>query len=112
MATLATLKKLSVTHPKSLSIHADIKALLPEKDALALLKAGFTDCSWCNDSAPSYYSTQLSDDILIYVADDIDDDYNRLTDSITYYISAHNRDCMPTYSDISTAIDKAIELSK
>ena len=112
MATLATLKKLSATHPKSLLIHDDIKALLPERDALALLKAGFTDCSWSNDSAPSYYSPQLSDDILIYVADDIDDKYNRLSDSITYYISAHNRDCMPTYTDISAAIAKATELSK
>lgn len=55
MATIKTLKALSQRFPDCLPIHKDIKKLIPERDALKLLHAGFTDCSYCNDECPSYF---------------------------------------------------------
>ena len=89
MATLKTLKRLARQHTECLKVHSDIKALIPERDALKLLHNGFTDCSWGNDMCPSYYAQQNPniDPISIMVIDDIDDEYNRISDNVYYSIS-------------------------
>ena len=89
MATIKTLKRLARQHKECFAVHSEIKQLIPERDALKLLENGFTDCSWGNDMCPSYYAQQNPniDPISIMVIDDIDDEYNRISNDVYYSIT-------------------------
>ena len=110
MATLKTLKRLARKHTECLKVHSDIKALIPEKDALKLLHNGFTDCSWGNDEAPSYYipSYWCDDEVTLMPVDDLDDDYNRISDKISYIVTSQSQG----FFDVIDSIDEAIALYK
>jgi hypothetical protein len=111
MATNKTLKALAQRFPECLPIHKDIKKLMPERDALKLLHNGFTDCSWSNDECPSYFFDVVYNDdgATLMVVDDIDDNYNRVSDKIVYVISAVDVDGYKPYTNIEDAI-KAYKL--
>jgi len=113
MATQQTLQALTVEHPACLQIHADIKALIPESDALKLLQYGFTDCSYGNDEVPSFYQpTDTNGDTQILVLDDIDEDYNRISGKISYIINHNARPCDTVYTSILDVINKYEEITK
>jgi len=103
-----TMIKLARLHENCLPIHQDIKELISEKDAQALLNAGFTDCSWGNDECPSYYSPDF-DDAQIMAIDDVGESMNRISGKITFIIIANARQCEKEYS---TAIDAINAYSK
>ena len=96
-----TMIKLAGEHLNCLTIHQDIKELIAEEDAQALLNAGFTDCSYGNDECPSYYMPDF-DDAQIMAVDDVDEDFNRISGKISFIIIANARECEKEYS---TAID-------
>ena len=75
MATPFTIDQMAIHHPECAYIHREIKELIPENDLLALMGAGFTDCSYGNDECPSYYirtDHHLADVLTIMVLDDVD----------------------------------------
>lgn len=109
-----TMIKLAKRHDKCLPIHQDIKELIPEEDAQALLDAGFTDCSWGNDECPSYYKPDF-DDAQIMAIDEVDEDMNRISGKISFIILANARECEKEYStaiDAINAYNKFKELNK
>jgi len=85
-------------------IHVEIKLLIPEADAQQLIKAGFVDCSYGNDECPSYYNPQSEADVQIYAVDDLNDDYERVSDNISYMISHNARPCATIYESVADAI--------
>lgn len=111
MATNKTLKALASRFPDCLPIHQDIKKLMPERDALKLLHAGFTDCSWGNDECPSYFFDVVyaNDVVTLMVLDDVDDNYDRISNKIVYVISGIDVDPWKPYANIDDAI-KAYKL--
>jgi len=96
-----TMIELAKDHPECAPIHSEIKELIAEIDALALLQAGFTDCSYGNDECPSYYRPDF-EDAQIMAIDDVDEDMNRISGKIVFIILANARECEKEYS---TAID-------
>ena len=89
MNTEKTLKVMAKDYPECLPVHLDIKRLMPEEDARSLLDAGFKDCSWGNDECPSYFKehgTHKMDTLTLMVVDNVDEDYNRIDDTLTYVI--------------------------
>ena len=101
MATTKTLKALSQRFPDCLPIHKDIKKAIPERDALKLLHAGFTDCSWHDDECASYFFDVIyADDVatLCVVLDD---------EGVHYTIS-----CTDWVWDIYRNIEEAIKAYK
>ncbi len=98
-----TIMQLGLTH-QCAHIHADIKRLIPESDAQQLINAGFIDCSYGNDECPSYYNPQSKEDVQIYAVDDINDDYERVSDKITYMLNHNARPCATIYESIADAI--------
>ena len=50
MATPFTIETMAMAHPQCAYIHREIKELIPENDLLALMGAGFTDCSYGNET--------------------------------------------------------------
>ena len=85
-------------------IHAEIKLLIPETDAQQLIKAGFVDCSYGNDECPSYYKPETKEDVQIYAIDDLNDDYERVSDKIRYMLNHNARPCCTEYETIEAAI--------
>jgi len=85
-------------------IHVDIKLLIPETDAQELIKAGFVDCSYGNDECPSYYNPQSKEDVQIYAVEDVNDDYERVSDNISYMINHNARPCATIYESVTDAI--------
>jgi hypothetical protein len=110
MAKLKTLKELAKKHPDCLHVHAEIKSLIPEADAEVLLKHGFRDCSWGNDEAPSFYipSYWCDDEVTIMAVDELDDEYNRISDKISYIVTSQSQG----FFDVIDSIDEAIALYK
>ena len=90
MANKKTLEKLASRYG-GLSVHYDIKELIPESDAQLLLDCGFSDVSWSDDECPSYDLDQnpLADPISLYVLRDLDDEGNLLSDDILYTTYAY-----------------------
>nr|BAR35128.1 hypothetical protein [uncultured Mediterranean phage uvMED] len=102
MANIKTLKAMAKRFPDCLPIHQDIKTLIPERDALKLLHAGFTDCSWRDDDCPSYFFDVIyADDVatLLVVPDE---------DSGVHYTIS----CSDWVWDIYRNIDEAIKAYK
>lgn len=102
-----TMLEMGIEH-QCAHIHADIKLLIPETDAQKLIEAGFIDCSYGNDECPSYYNPQFEADANLYAVDHTNDDFERISDKITYVIYHNAR---PFYSQYET-IDAAIETFK
>lgn len=107
-----TMIELAKFHTDCLPIHQDIKELIPEEDAQALLDACFIDASYGNDEAPSYYHPETWDltngEAVLYAIDDVDEDMNRISGKITYYISGEDVE----YSNIADAIRAYKELNQ
>ena len=107
-----TMIQLAKRHDECMTIHQDIKELIPEEDAQALLDAGFVDASYGNDEVPSYYHPEIWDltngEAVLYAIDDVDEDHNRISGKITYYIGGENVE----YSNITDAIRAYKELNK
>jgi len=105
MATQTTLEALAQVHPTCLGVHFEVKELMSEKDARILLLNGFTDCSWGNDEFPSYYmGKKYSGDYCLMIIDDIDQEYNRVSNKIRYSISGYNVDNYIEFKSIDEAI--------
>lgn len=84
-----TLERLAQSYPECLPVHLDIKQLMPEADALLFERHGFKDCSWGNDECPSYFKehgTHKMDTLTLMVVDNVDDNYNRIDDTLIYVI--------------------------
>ena len=94
-----TIYKLAQHNQQCWSVHLDIKELIPEEDAQALLEAGFTDCSWANDECPSYCYPKGGSEAILMAVDDVDDEYNRISGKITYFVSGE------TDSEFSNVVD-------
>jgi hypothetical protein len=99
-----TMIQLAGDHLDCLPIHQDIKELIPEEDAQALLNAGFVDCSWGNDECPSYYNPDF-DDAHIMAVDDVDEHHDRISGKIFFIILAYARECEKEYSTAIEAIN-------
>ncbi len=111
MATTKTLKALSQRFPDCLPIHQDIKKLMPERDALKLLHAGFTDCSYGNDECPSYFFDVIyaNDVATLMVCDAYDERFKTLNNKVFYTLSYPEMDQFEVYHNIDEAI-KAYKL--
>lgn len=84
-----TLERLAQSYPECLPVHLEIKQLMPEEDALLFELHGFNDCSWSNDECPSYFKehgTHKMDTLTLMVVDNVDDNYNRIDESLKYVI--------------------------
>ena len=110
MATIKTLKRLARQHTECLGVHSEIKELIPETDALKLLENGFTDCSWGNDEAPSYYISEhwCADNVRLMPVDEVNDNYDRISETIRYMITSDSQG----FFDVIESIDEAIALYK
>lgn len=86
------LNSLSAGHPASLGVHHDIKLMMPISDQLALLKAGFQDCSWGNDECPSFYIPNG------------DDEHTLGFDGVEFFLMYAVAQNEGTYRDVNLAI--------
>ena len=110
MAKLKTLKALAKKHPECYCTFHEVKIRMPQTDALKLLHNGFIDCSWSQDEAPSFYipSYWCDDEVTIMAVEDTDENYNRISDKISYVITSYSEG----FFDVLDSIDEAIQLYK
>lgn len=108
MATPFTIDQMSIHHPQCANIHREIKELIPENDLLALMGAGFTDCSYGNDECPSYYvrtDHHLADVLTIMVLDDVDLELGtRVSGKVRYMVLSQNEGVIEIYQSVENAI--------
>lgn len=108
MATPFTIDQMAIHHPQCANIHRDIKELIPENDLLALMGAGFTDCSYGNDECPSYYvrtDHHLADVLTIMVLDDVDLELGaRVSGKVRYMVLSQNEGVIEIYQSVENAI--------
>lgn len=108
MATPFTIDQMAIHHPESAYIHREIKELIPENDLLALMGAGFTDCSYGNDECPSYYvrtDHHLADVLTIMVLDDVDLELGaRVSGKVRYMVLSQNEGVIEIYQSVENAI--------
>lgn len=108
MATPFTIDQMAIHHPECAYIHREIKELIPENDLLALMGAGFTDCSYGNDECPSYYirtDHHLADVLTIMVLDDVDLELGaRVSGKVRYMVLSQNEGVLEIYESVENAI--------
>lgn len=108
MATPFTIDQMAIHHPQCANIHRDIKELIPENDLLALMGAGFTDCSYPNDECPSYYictDHYLADVLTIMVLDDVDFELGaRVSGKVRYMVLSQEEGVIEIYQSVDNAI--------
>ena len=116
MATPFTIDQMAIHHPQCANIHRDIKELIPENDLLALMGAGFTDCSYGNDECPSYYirtDYHLADVLTIMVCDDVDFELGaRVSGKVRYMVLSQNEGVIEIYQSVENAIGTYKKLHK
>lgn len=108
MATPKTLAKLAATNPSLLNVHLGVKKLMPEDDALALLKSKFIDCSYIESSRASFYLQKnwgKKDIPVIEVCEDLDDNFTRISGNVSYCIIYDGKSQIKCYSSAQEAID-------
>lgn len=108
MATPFTIDQMAIHHPQCANIHREIKELIPENDLLALMGAGFTDCSYGNDECPSYYvptDHHLTTILTIMVLDDVDLELGaRISGNVRYMVLSQNEGVIEIYQSVQNAI--------
>jgi hypothetical protein len=108
MATPFTIEQMAIHHPQCANIHRDIKELIPENDLLALMGAGFTDCSYGNDECPSYYvrtDHQLTTILTIMVLDDVDLELGaRVSGKVRYMVLSQDDGVIEIYDSVETRL--------
>ena len=108
MATPFTIDQMAIYHPQCANIHREIKELIPENDLLALMGAGFTDCSYGNDECPSYYirtDHHLADVLTIMVLDDVDLELGaRVSGKVRYMVLSQDEGVIEIYDSVENAI--------
>ena len=108
MATPFTIEQMAIHHQQCANIHRDIKELIPENDLLALMGAGFTDCSYGNDECPSYYvrtDHQLTTILTIMVLDDVDLELGaRVSGKVRYMVLSQDDGVIEIYDSVENAI--------
>lgn len=108
MATPFTIDTMAHHHPQCANIHRDIKELIPENDLLALMGAGFTDCSYGNDECPSYYiptDHRLTTILTIMVLDDVDLELGaRISGNVRYMVLSQDEGVIEIYDSVENAI--------
>ncbi|MGB2401530.1 MAG: hypothetical protein ACPH7H_07015 [Porticoccaceae bacterium] len=116
MATPYTIDQMAIHHPQCANIHREIKELIPENDLLALMGAGFTDCSYGNDECPSYYTRtdyHLADVLTIMVLDDVDFELGaRVSGKVRYMVLSQNEGVIEIYQSVENAIGTYKKLHK